>query len=141
MSARNQGDEETVVVPVVAEKLELEKRKIESGGVRIRKIVHEREEVIDEPLIREEAQVKRVPINRVVDGPIPIRYVGDTMIISILEEVLVVEKRLMLKEELHVTKSEVETYKPQRVVLRSEEAMIERVNTPEQQGSGGSGGD
>ena len=116
-----------IVMPVVAETLDVQKRKVETGGVRIKKIVHEREEVVDEPLIREEVQVKRVPINRVVDAPVPVRHVGNTMIISLLEEVLVVEKRLMLKEELHITKSEVETYKPQRVTLRSEEAVVERV--------------
>jgi stress response protein YsnF len=42
--------------------------------------------------------------------------------------VLVVEKRLMLKEELHITKGEIETYKPQRVTLRTEEAVVERVD-------------
>jgi len=89
--------------------------------------VHEREEIVDEPLIREEVQIKRVPVNRVVDGPVPVKHIGNTMIISLLEEVLVVEKRLMLKEELHITKGEVETYKPQRVTLRSEEAVVERV--------------
>lgn len=120
-------EDETVVVPVVAEKLDVQKRKVESGGVRIKKIVHEREEIIDQPLIQEEVQIKRVPVNRVVEGPLPVRYVGNTMIVSLLEEVLVVEKRLMLKEELHITKGEVETHKPQRVTLRSEEAHIERV--------------
>ncbi|HEX8686976.1 MAG TPA: YsnF/AvaK domain-containing protein, partial [Pyrinomonadaceae bacterium] len=89
-----------VVVPIVAEQLEVQKRKVEGGGVRIRKTVHEREEVVDEPLMREEVQVKRVPVNKVVDGPVPVRHVGDTMIVSLLEEVLVVEKRLMVKEEL-----------------------------------------
>jgi uncharacterized protein (TIGR02271 family) len=119
--------EERIVMPVVAETLEVEKRKVQTGGVRVRKVVHEREEVVDEPLMREEVQVKRVPINRVVDAPVPVRHVGNTMIISLLEEVVVVEKRLMLKEELHITKGEIETYKPQRVTLRSEEAVVERV--------------
>ncbi|HEV7904894.1 MAG TPA: YsnF/AvaK domain-containing protein [Pyrinomonadaceae bacterium] len=119
--------DERIVMPVVAETLDVQKRKVETGGVRIKKIVHEREEVVDEPLMREEVQVKRVPINRVVDAPVPVRHVGNTMIISLLEEVLVVEKRLMLKEELHITKGEVETYKPQRITLRTEEAVVERV--------------
>ncbi|HYP00905.1 MAG TPA: YsnF/AvaK domain-containing protein [Pyrinomonadaceae bacterium] len=122
---------ERIVMPVVAETLDVQKRKVQTGGVRVRKVVHEREEVVDEPLIREEVQVKRVPINRVVDAPVPVRHVGNTMIISLLEEVLVVEKRLMLKEELHITKGEVETYKPQRVTLRSEEAVVERVGDDE----------
>ncbi|HEX9919607.1 MAG TPA: YsnF/AvaK domain-containing protein, partial [Pyrinomonadaceae bacterium] len=120
-------EEERIVMPVVAETLDVQKRKVDTGGVRIRKVVHEREEVVDEPLMREEVQVKRVPINRVVEAPVPVRHVGNTMIISLLEEVLVVEKRLMLKEELHITKGEIETYKPQRVTLRSEEAVVERV--------------
>jgi uncharacterized protein (TIGR02271 family) len=124
------GDGGAVVVPIVAEQLEVQKRKVEAGGVRIRKTVREREEVVDEPLMREEVQVRRVPVNRVVDGPVPVRHVGNTMIISLLEEVLVVEKRLMLKEELHVTKEEVESYRPQRVRLRTEEAVVERVEDP-----------
>jgi uncharacterized protein (TIGR02271 family) len=122
--ARGDG---AVVVPVVAEQLEVQKRKVEAGGVRIRKTVSEREEVVDEPLMREEVQVKRVPVNKVVDGPVPVRHVGNTMIVSLLEEVLVVEKRLMVKEELHITKEEVESYRPQRVRLRTEEAVVERV--------------
>ena len=117
-----------VVVPVVAEQLEVQKRVVEAGGVRIRKTVSEREEVVDEPLMREEAQVRRVPVNKVVDGPVPVRHVGDTMIVSLLEEVLVVEKRMMVKEELHITKEKVESYRPQRVRLRTEEAVIERVD-------------
>jgi uncharacterized protein (TIGR02271 family) len=125
-------EDRTVVVPVVAEQLEVQKRMVEAGGVRVRKTVHEREEVVDEPLLREEVQVRRVPVGRVVDGPVPVRHVGDTIIVSLLEEVLVVEKRLMLKEELHLTKERVETYRPQRVVLRSEEAVIERVGEKEE---------
>jgi uncharacterized protein (TIGR02271 family) len=120
-------DAGAVVVPVVAEQLEVQKRKVEGGGVRIRKTVHEREEVVDEPLMREEVQVRRVRVNKVVDGPVPVRHVGDTMVVSLLEEVLVVEKKLMVKEELHITKEQVESYRPQRVTLRTEEAVVERV--------------
>jgi len=125
VGARDEGG--AVVVPIVAEQLEVQKRKVEAGGVRIRKTVSEREEVVDEPLMREEVQVRRVPVNRVVEGPVPVRHVGNTMIVSLLEEVLVVEKRLMLKEELHITKEQVESYRPQRVRLRTEEAVVERV--------------
>jgi stress response protein YsnF len=44
-----------------------------------------------------------------------------------MEEVLVVEKRLMLKEEVRVTKSRHEVRDPKEVTLRSEEAVIERL--------------
>jgi uncharacterized protein (TIGR02271 family) len=118
---------EPLVVPVLVEDLEVQKRVVETGKVRITKVVHEHEEVIDEPLFREEVEVKRVPIHRVVDGPIPVRYEDETLIVSVIEETLVVEKRLVLKEEWHIRKRCVETHQPQRVTLRSEEAQIERL--------------
>ena len=117
-----------LVVPVIQEELEVQKRVVEKGRVRVTKTVHAREEVVDEPLMEEEVAVKRVAVNQYVESPPPIRQEGETMIIPLLEEVLVVEKRLMLKAELHVTKREFVTHKPQRVVLRSEEATIERLS-------------
>jgi uncharacterized protein (TIGR02271 family) len=122
---------DNVVVPVIAEELEVQKRVVETGKVRITKVVHEREVVVDEPLFCEEIEIEHVPIQRIVDGPIPVRYEDDTMIVSILEEVLVVEKRLMLKEELHVRKRRVETHQPQQVTLRHEEARVERLHNEE----------
>jgi uncharacterized protein (TIGR02271 family) len=117
-----------LVVPVMAEALEIDKRRVETGRVRIRKAVHERQEVIDQPLLSEEVSIERVPIHRFVDEAIPIRYEGDTMIISLLEEVPVVEKRLMLTEELRITKRQVEAHRPVQVTLRREEATVERLN-------------
>lgn len=119
---------ETIVVPVIVEDLDVQMRRVETGAVRLTKTVHEREELIDEPLWQEKVEVKRVSINRMVDGPLSVRHEGDTMIVPILEEVLVVEKRLMLTEELHISKQRVETHKPQRVTLRSEEVSVEHID-------------
>ena len=79
---------------------------------------------------QEEVEIERVPINRPVEGPVPIRYEGDTMIVPLLEEVVVVEKRLILKEELHVRKRHTTAPKPQKVVLRSEQVEVERLAPP-----------
>jgi stress response protein YsnF len=43
-----------------------------------------------------------------------------------VEEVLVVEKRLMLREEIHIRKQRIEMHQPQRITLRSEEVQVER---------------
>jgi stress response protein YsnF len=48
-------------------------------------------------------------------------------IISIAEEVLVVEKRWMLREEIHIRTQRIETHQPQRITLRSEEVQVEHV--------------
>jgi uncharacterized protein (TIGR02271 family) len=124
-----ESQDNTIIMPVVVEELDVQKRRVETGGVRITKVVHEQEETVNEPLLQEEVEVERIPVNRPVDGPIPIRYSGDTMIISILEEALVVEKRLMLKEEIHIRKQQKEIRKPQTIIVRQEEAIIEHMNT------------
>jgi uncharacterized protein (TIGR02271 family) len=120
--------EPPLVLPVLAEVLDVQTRRVETGRVRIHKTVQAREVLVDEPLLREEVIIERVPVNRVVEGPIPVRYEGDTMILSLLEEVLVVETRLLLTEELHLTKRRTETHQPACVTLRREEVTIERVD-------------
>jgi uncharacterized protein (TIGR02271 family) len=116
-----------MVVPVLVEELEVQKRVVETGKVRITKVVHERETLVDEPLVRENVAISRVPMQRVVEGPIPIREDNGTTIISVVEEVLVVEKRWMLREEIHIRKRRTETHQPQPITLRSEEVQVERV--------------
>jgi uncharacterized protein (TIGR02271 family) len=116
-----------VVVPVVAEELAVGKREVEAGRVRITKLVHEEEQTVDQPLFAEEVVVERVPVNRVVEGPVQVRHEGETMIVPLLEEVLVVEKRMMLREEVRVTRRRKETHQPQTVTLRKEEVKVERL--------------
>jgi uncharacterized protein (TIGR02271 family) len=123
--------EDTLVRPVVAEELAVGKRQVDAGGVRVSTVVHEREEVVDEPLWADEIEVERVPVHRVIEKPVEIRSEGETVIVPVLEEVLVVEKRLMLKEEIRVTRRRREKHEPQRVTLRSEEARIERIQDRE----------
>ncbi len=123
-----------LVIPALREDLVVEKREIITGVVRIRKVVHEDEQVVEQPLITSGVEVERVPLNRIVTGPIPVRYEGDTAIFSVMEEVLVVTKQYILKEELRVTTRASETYDRQRVTLRTEELVVERaaVNEPSQ---------
>ncbi|MDQ2998707.1 MAG: YsnF/AvaK domain-containing protein [Chloroflexota bacterium] len=79
-----QHSDEPLVLPVIAEHVVIQRNTRITGRVRISKTVQEREEVVDEPLLRRTVHVEHVPINRVVEGEIPVRYNGDTMIISVL---------------------------------------------------------
>ena len=67
-------------------------------------------------------------IDREVDAPLPIRREGDTIIIPIVEEVLVVEKRLSLKEEIHITRYTRTERHQERVTLHREEAQVEQLD-------------
>lgn len=123
-----EGSDETVVVPLVEERLRVRKRRVVAGRTRIHKIVRQRAETVDEPLLHEEVEVQRVPINRPIDGPLPIRQEGDTLIVPLVEEVLVVQKRLVLREELHITRRRTEVREQHEVTLRSEDVSVDRLN-------------
>ena len=120
------------VVPVVEEHLRVGRREVEAGRVRFTKRVLEDEVVVDDVVVREEVEVVRVPVGRQVEAPPPAREEGDTLIIPVLEEVLVVEKRLVLVEELHVRKRRVEERRPQSFTLRKEEVVAERLDAPDE---------
>jgi uncharacterized protein (TIGR02271 family) len=123
------------VVPVIAEELAVGRRAVERGRVRVSKQVREREEVVDLPSVAEDVVVERVPVNRVVDAAPAPRQEGDTWVVPVMEEVVVVEKRLVLKEEVRITKRRTESHDPQRVTLRTENVKIDRISA----GSDGGG--
>ena len=115
------------VVPVIEEALQVGRESVETARVRVSKVVREREEVVDQPTKTEQVTVERVPVNRFVEqAPAP-RQEGDTLVLPVMEEVLVVERRLMLKEEVRITRRSTETRNPQAVTLRSEDVRIERL--------------
>ena len=118
---------ERVVVPVIREELRVTRRQVERGGVRVHKRVEEREEVVEQPAIREEVTVERVPIGQPIEAAVGSRQEGDTLIIPVLEEMLVVEKRLVLKEEVRITKRRIEEREQARIVLREEHVEIEEL--------------
>jgi stress response protein YsnF len=132
MLTQEMRDEQSLVFPVIKERVEVQTRARESGVVEIRKTVNERTEVVDLPLQAEEVEVNRVAVNRFVDTPVPVRHEGNTMIISLLEEVLVVEKRLLLREEVHVKTVRKELHNPQEVLLREERVDVVRTPGPDQ---------
>ncbi len=117
-----------VALPVATEVATVRKRRIDTGrGVRITKTVTEREEIVDEPLEHDELLIERVAVNRVV-GPddLPaVRQEGDVTIVPVLEEIIVTEKRTVLKEELRITRVRREVREPQRISLRSEQVTTE----------------
>lgn len=121
-----------VVIPVIEEQLHINTQLIETGIVRIRKRVTEDTQSVDLPTTKEEVVVDRVAIYQYVDTPPAVRYEGDTTIIPVLREVLVTEKKLLLVEEVRITKHQTTEQNVQEFTLRKEEIIVER-STPEQE--------
>ncbi len=125
------------VIPVLREELQVGKRVVGTGrGIRVRRRIVERAEVVDEPLRQDMLEVTHVPIDRIIDSdtvPAP-RQEGETLIVPVLEEVLVIDRKLRLKEELHITRRQREVHAPQTVILKSQQISIERFDEKPESG-------
>jgi uncharacterized protein (TIGR02271 family) len=120
--------EEDVVVPVVEEVLETGTRAVKTGTVRVDKHVEKRIRRIEAPLIHEDVEVRRVAINRVVEAAPAVRKSGDTVIVPVVEEELIVTKRLVLKEEIHLIRHRSTDRFVKEVELNRERAEISRLD-------------
>ena len=115
------------VVPLVEETATAGKRKVTTGRVRVQTVTETVEDFARADLQRETVEVIRVPVDRIVEDVPEIRTEGDLMIVPVVEEVLVVEKRLVLKEELHIRRKVATEVVEVPVTLRKQRAVIERL--------------
>jgi len=113
-------------IPVFEETLRVSKTVRDADRVLIKTSVQERTEYVDLELRTGDALIERVPVNRVVETAPAIREEGDTIIVPVLEEIIVVEKRLVLKEEIHIRRQQKVEHVREPVRLRSEEVALER---------------
>lgn len=136
------GDE--AVVPLVEEALRVGKRRVETGRLRISLSTEREERVVRETLRSEHADVERVAIGReLAEGeaaPTVRREADGTLVVPVLEEILVVERRLVLREELRLRVSATEEAVEETVTLRRQQAVIERLpHVPAAASDGGAG--
>lgn len=119
-------EEQLASIPLVEERVAVSKQDVETGRLRVKVSVDEREETVAAELARDEVEVRRVPRNAPLAELPAVRMEGDTTIIPVVEEVMVIEKRLVLVEEIHVVRKTRTTTEDVAVTLRSETADIER---------------
>ncbi|HZH10219.1 MAG TPA: YsnF/AvaK domain-containing protein [Microvirga sp.] len=118
---------DTEIIPIIEEELHLDGRKVTTGKVRVRTVVDVIEDMAKASLEEETVEVKRVPVDRAIDQAPAIRTENGVTIIPVLEEVLVVEKRLILKEELHIRKRVTTEDVEVPVKRRRQRAIVERL--------------
>ncbi|NPD68542.1 DUF2382 domain-containing protein [Acetobacteraceae bacterium] len=109
-----------------AEKLEVGKRVRETGRVTVSTVTHTRDQLVEELVSNERVEIEHLVIDRMVDEMPAVREEGDTIIIPIVEEVVVVERRLMLRKEVRITRVRSTHHYHEVVQLRSQEAVVSR---------------
>lgn len=115
------------VLRLAEERLTVGKRVVETGRVRVRRKTTEKVQKVDVPLSSDSYEVTRVPIGKEVKKAPAVRETRTEIIIPVVEEVLVVERRLVLREELHIRKVRSVERHTEQVTLRVQEATVERV--------------
>jgi uncharacterized protein (TIGR02271 family) len=114
------------VIPLAEERLTVTKRPGPEERVRVHVRPTERREVVDVPLETERVEVERVAVDRLVDRPEQVRQEGDVTIVPVMEEVLVVEKRLRVREEVRIRRVRSTERVRRAYTLRREEADVHR---------------
>lgn len=114
-------------IELAEETVSVDKQQKVVGVVRARTETREDDVVIDEPLRAERVTIERVAMDRFIDEPVSVRQEGETTIIPVVEEVVVLEKRLKLVEEIRLTRQQTIKHQPQTITLRRQEAVLERV--------------
>lgn len=122
--------DQTDTIQVVTETATLEKRDRITGRVRVSTATHTAEELVSAELERSDVEVTRVAIDREIDVAPPVRSEGEVTIIPVVEEILVIEKRLMLREEIHVRQITTTQSVELPVTLRQQHAVVERDELP-----------
>ena len=115
------------IISVIAERLRIEKKTVEGEGVRIHLVTDEEPTPANVTLRTERIEVERVAVGRVVESAPPVREENGVTIIPVMEEVVVTETRLVLKEELHVRRIAGTREHQQTVLLRRQRAEVERL--------------
>jgi len=119
-------DPELTSLSLHAEEVSVTRRTVVGATVRVATVTHEHEHIVDEALRHERVEIERVPVGRTVDAVPPVREEGDTMIVPVVQEVVVVERRLVLKEEIHIRRVRSTEHHRESVVLRKQDAVITR---------------
>ena len=121
----NLSESESLRIPLAAERVLVGTRVRRTGVVRVSTRVERRTTVVDPPLRRQRIEIRRRRVDRFVDRPPDVRREGDTLIVPIVEEV--VTTRLKVVEEVAITLRRSVERRPQRVELRRETAIVERL--------------
>jgi uncharacterized protein (TIGR02271 family) len=114
------------VIPLFEEDISVTKRKIERGRFRVDIRVAEREKSLEQTLERQDVEIERIAVGRVIDSMPGVRHEGDVMVIPIVEEEVVLVTRLVLREEIRIRKKVTQRTEQFTVKLRSERAEISR---------------
>jgi uncharacterized protein (TIGR02271 family) len=130
-----------VAIPVIAEELEVGKREVERGGVRVQKRVSERPVEEDVTLREERVNVDRRPADYTFHGADSEAFQESIVEIREAYEELILNKKARVVEEVVINKDVEEHTETVRETLRKTEVDVEPLEPGRARGAASAGGD
>ncbi|MXP66098.1 DUF2382 domain-containing protein [Roseomonas sp. M0104] len=126
-----------MVIPLVAERVAIARRVMETGRVRVNLSTTTEDALIRETLSGERVEVERVVLGHEVATAPNVREEEDgaVLVVPVLEEILVVERRLVLKEEVRIRRIATTETVAETIPLRRQVASVERLSATASEGS------
>ena len=116
---------EEATIPVVEERVRLDKTVEQGRTVTVRTHPVTETETLTQPLAHERVTVERVPIGQVVSEIPPVREDGDLTVLPVVEERARVVVEQVLVEEIHLRRTREETVEAFEVERRRTEVEID----------------
>ena len=126
------ADEE--VLPLHAEGLVVTRRAIPTL-VRAERVTTTRTEDLAITLSRDTVVVDRMKRGTFVEAVPPIREEGEFIVIPVVDEVLITERRLVLTEEIRLRRVRTQRTHAEHAVLRTQHVVVTRRRNPEHEGN------
>jgi len=117
-------------INLLEEVLRVGKREVETGRVRVSVLTDTEQRVVAETLRSRRVEVERVKLGRRLEPGEAMpqsRIEGQELVVPIVEEMLVVEKRLIVTEELRIRIMQTEDKVEHTIPLRRQRASVERL--------------
>lgn len=119
-------DAKEEILHLAEEKLTVTREKVLDSHVTIRRQTTTHNEPVSLMLRRENVEVTHVPKNERIASMPEIREEGGVLIVPVVEEEVEVIRRLVLKEELHIRRTEEQVPWEESVPLRKQHVEIDR---------------
>ena len=130
-----QATTETQTIELLEEVLRVAKRTVEHGRVRVSVLTETEQRQVRETLRSSRVEVEHVAVSRRLEAGEAMpqaRTENDVLIIPVVEEMLVMEKRLVVVEEMHIRIVQSQEEVGQTVPLRRQRAVVERLAAGEE---------
>lgn len=113
-------------IPLIREDVSVGTETVPTARVEVRVEPHEDIARLDLEAWTQHADIERVAVGREVDRADGPRQEGDTWVVPVYEEVVTVQRRLVLKEEIRVRRRQDLHQWTEEVPLRRDEPVVER---------------